>query len=179
MSANSVENHVVKDHFLMHRVLFTLEENHVNVLYVEKSLIITLTSDDTGWFTWERNQTNAVSVETAIFWETTTGSRLERNDSKATCVGNSSKFLPETWENTQERSPINVLYVEKPLVDVLASANTRGFTLERNHLNVDCVEKSSMEDSLYFFCFKLDFWLGNEWICWYGYSGYHDAFRNF
>ena len=48
MSVNSVENHIVKDHFLMHRVLFTLEENHVNVFYVKKSLIITLASDDTG-----------------------------------------------------------------------------------------------------------------------------------
>lgn len=48
MSANSVENHVVKDHFLMHRVLFTLEEKELNVLYVEKSSIITLASDDTG-----------------------------------------------------------------------------------------------------------------------------------
>ena len=67
MSANSVENHVVKDHFLMHRVLFTLEENHVNVVYVKKSLIITLASDDTGGFTQERNQTNAVCVEMAIF----------------------------------------------------------------------------------------------------------------
>ena len=45
---SKLENHVVKDHFLMHRVLFTLEENHVTVLCVEKSLIITLTSDDTG-----------------------------------------------------------------------------------------------------------------------------------
>ena len=50
-------------------------------------------------------------------------------------------------ELIQERSPINVLCVEKPLVVVLASANTRGFTLEINYLNVDGVEKSSMEDS--------------------------------
>ena len=48
MSVNSVENHVVKDHFLMHRVPFTLEEKQVNVLYVEKSSIIALASDDTG-----------------------------------------------------------------------------------------------------------------------------------
>ena len=89
MSVNSVENHVVKDHFLMHRVLFTLEEKQVNVLYVEKSSIIALASDDTGLFTLERNHTNAVSekpplgphwrdtIQMSRVWETLQSSYLK------------------------------------------------------------------------------------------------------
>ena len=47
MSANSVKNHLVKGHSLIDRVTFTIEVNHVNVLCVEKSLVIALDSDNT------------------------------------------------------------------------------------------------------------------------------------
>ena len=46
MSANSVKNHLVKGHSLMDRVTFTLEVNHVTVLCVEKSFIVSLDSED-------------------------------------------------------------------------------------------------------------------------------------
>ena len=47
MSANGVENHIVKGHSLMHRVTFTVEASFVNVLCVGKYLAIALASDNT------------------------------------------------------------------------------------------------------------------------------------
>ena len=92
MSANSVENHLVKGHPLTHRVTFTVEASCVNVLCVGKYLAIALASNNTRRFTLERNHTNAVSVEVAFFkvltLETTIGSTLERNHLNVMCVAN-------------------------------------------------------------------------------------------
>ena len=46
MSANSMENHLVKGHSSMDRVTFTLDINHVNVLCVGKFLIDALALAD-------------------------------------------------------------------------------------------------------------------------------------
>ena len=62
MSANSVKNHLVKVHSLMDRVTFTLEVSHVNVLCVEKSIVIALDSEDIRQFTLERNHSNVNTV---------------------------------------------------------------------------------------------------------------------
>ena len=69
-------------------------------------------------------------------WETATGSTLERHDSNVTCVGNSPKFLPDTWENAQERSPVNVVSVRKVFIKSLTLENTRQSIPKRSTMNV-------------------------------------------